>query len=53
MLRRVLAAAEDHSVVISSVGFLTNLADLLASPPDATSHLSGQQLVRRKVTRGS
>ena len=27
--RQVLAAAEDHSVVISAIGFATNLADLL------------------------
>jgi hypothetical protein len=31
------------------VGFSTNLADLLASPPDEVSSLDGVELVRRKV----
>ena len=47
--RRVLAAQPDGSVVISSVGMLTNLADLLRSGPDEHSSLSGQELVARKV----
>jgi len=49
VLRQVLSTAEDHSVVISSVGFLTNLADLLSSQPDTISNLSGRELVRNKV----
>lgn len=47
--RRLLAAAADRSVVIISIGTLDNLADLLASPPDAHSRLPGRELVRRKV----
>lgn len=49
VLRRVLAAQVDHSVVIAQVGFSTNLARLLDSKPDAHSELSGRDLVARKV----
>ncbi len=49
VLRRALAAAEDHTAVIVQVGFSTNLARLLASPPDSASPLSGVELVRKKV----
>lgn len=49
LLRQVLAAQEDHSVVIAQVGFSTNLARLLDSGPDAYSELSGRDLVARKV----
>ncbi|ADI13288.1 nucleoside hydrolase [Truepera radiovictrix] len=47
--RRVLAAQPDSSVTLIAVGFLQNLADLLASSPDRYSGLSGEALVRRKV----
>ena len=49
VLRKALAAQPDHSVVIAQVGFSTNLARLLDSPPDEHSPLSGLELVRRKV----
>ena len=49
VLRRALAAAEDRSVVIVQVGFSTNLAALLNSPPDTHSQLDGKQLVLAKV----
>jgi hypothetical protein len=49
--RRILAAQDDGSVVIVTVGYLTNLRDLLASKPDAASPLSGTELVRQKVSR--
>ena len=49
VLRRALAGAEDGSVVVIQVGFSTNLARLLASPPDAVSPLDGKALVARKV----
>lgn len=49
--RRVLAAQPDRSVVVVSVGYLTNLRDLLASPPDAISPLDGRSLVEKKVDR--
>ncbi len=47
--RKVLARAKDKSVVMLSVGQLTNLARLLKSPPDSLSELPGEQLVAAKV----
>ena len=49
--RRVLAAQPDGSVVICSVGFLTNLRRLLETKPDAISPLDGKALVAKKVKR--
>jgi pyrimidine-specific ribonucleoside hydrolase len=49
--RKVLASQPDKSVTIVTVGFLTNLANLLQSPPDKYSRLDGKELVRRKVLR--
>src|SRR5205085_7004850 len=49
VLRKTLAAQPDGSVAIAQVGFSTNLARLLDSPPDEPSPLPGQELVRRKV----
>lgn len=49
--RRLLAAAEDRSVTIVSVGFLTNLAELLKSSADEFSSLDGKALVARKVKK--
>ena len=49
LYRRLLAAQPDRSVSIVSVGFLTCLAQLLASGADEYSSLSGVELVRRKV----
>lgn len=49
LYRKVLATQPDASVVIVSVGFLTNLRALLDTPADAVSPLAGEELVRRKV----
>lgn len=49
VLRNVLAAQADNSVVIVQVGFSTNLARLLDSKPDDASPLDGLALVKRKV----
>lgn len=49
--RQVLARQPDHSVTIITVGFLTNLANLLQSGPDQFSPLSGRALVAKKVSR--
>ena len=49
LYRRLLAAQPDHSVSIVSIGFVTCLAQLLQSGPDAYSSLNGVELVRRKV----
>lgn len=47
--RKILAAQEDGSVVICTIGFFTNLKDLLLSEGDAYSPLSGKELVTKKV----
>ena len=49
LLREVLARQPDHSVVIAQVGFSSNLARLLDSPPDQHSPLAGRELVEKKV----
>ena len=49
LLRKVLAAQPDGSVVVVQVGFSTNLARLLDSKPDGLSPLDGRSLVARKV----
>jgi hypothetical protein len=49
LYRKVLAGQADHSVVIITVGFLTNLAGLLQTGPDGYSALNGVELVRKKV----
>ncbi len=48
LLRKILAAQPDGSVVIAVVGFSTNLARLLDSPADAHSKLTGTELVAGK-----
>ncbi|MBC7923444.1 MAG: nucleoside hydrolase [Ferruginibacter sp.] len=47
--RKLLAAQPDRSVTLVTIGFLTNLKNLLASPQDALSSLGGKQLVAKKV----
>ncbi len=49
LYRKLLAAQPDESVVLVSVGFLTNVARLLESPGDETSPSTGVALVRQKV----
>jgi hypothetical protein len=49
LARQLLAAQPDQSVTIVTVGFLTNLRELLDSRPDAHSPLDGQALVKQKV----
>ncbi len=49
LCRKLLAAQPDHSVTIVSTGFLCNLRDLLDSPPDESSPLNGEALVKLKV----
>jgi hypothetical protein len=51
LYRSVLAKQPDGSVVVVAVGPLKNLANLLASGPDAASPLGGRDLVARKVSR--
>jgi pyrimidine-specific ribonucleoside hydrolase len=47
--REVLSKAPDKSVTIITVGFLTNLANLLQSKPDKHSKLGGKELVEKRV----
>ncbi|MGQ8337483.1 nucleoside hydrolase [Sunxiuqinia sp. A32] len=47
--RRILSEQPDTSVTIISVGFLTNLKNLLLSKPDSLSSLDGRDLVAQKV----
>lgn len=49
LYRKILASQADGSVTIISVGFFTNLANLLRSGADKYSKLNGAQLVKQKV----
>jgi purine nucleosidase len=49
VLRQALASQPDGSVVIAQVGFSTNLAQLLSSPADQFSPLSGRELIKQKA----
>jgi pyrimidine-specific ribonucleoside hydrolase len=51
LYRKILADQPDTSVTIITVGFLTNIADLLKSPADSYSPLTGKELVKRKVKK--
>jgi inosine-uridine nucleoside N-ribohydrolase len=51
LYRKLLAQQKERGVTIISVGFFTNLANLLKSGPDKYSKLSGKELVRQKVAR--
>jgi inosine-uridine nucleoside N-ribohydrolase len=49
LYREILSKQADNSVTIVTVGFFTNIADLLSSSPDQYSPLSGKELVNKKV----
>jgi inosine-uridine nucleoside N-ribohydrolase len=49
--RKVLSKQPDASVTVVTVGFLTNLANLLKSRSDSYSGLTGEELVQKKVKR--
>lgn len=51
LYRKILSEQEDSSVVIITVGFITNINDLLNSVPDSYSDLNGLELVEKKVKR--
>ncbi len=48
--REVLEQQPDHSVVIVTVGYLTNLKNLLQLPA-SNSHMSGVELIQAKVAK--
>lgn len=49
LYREILSKQPDNSVTIVTVGFFTNIADLLSSSPDQYSPLNGKELVNKKV----
>jgi inosine-uridine nucleoside N-ribohydrolase len=49
LYRKILSQQPDHSVTIITVGFLTNIANLLQSAGDEYSPLNGEDLIRKKV----
>jgi len=49
LYRKLLSVQSDKSVIVISIGFLTNLAKLLESGPDEFSSLNGKELVNKKV----
>ncbi len=49
LYRKLLASQPDKSVTVVTVGFLTNLSNLLNSTADEYSKLDGKALVARKV----
>ena len=51
LYREVLAGQPDHSVIVVTIGYLTNLKNLLNSLPDNVSPLPGPELVARKVKK--
>ena len=51
LYRKILSEQPDNSVTIVTVGFFSNLNDLLKSGPDQYSQLSGAALVKVKVGR--
>jgi len=51
LYRKILAAQPDTSVTIVTVGFFTNLANLLSTQADEYSSLDGMSLIKKKVKK--
>ena len=49
LYRKILSQQPNNSVTIITVGFLTNISNLLQSAPDKYSSLTGKELVSKKV----
>ncbi|MDA3800227.1 MAG: nucleoside hydrolase [Kiritimatiellae bacterium] len=49
LYRKILAAAQDNSIVIATIGYMSNLELLLKSTPDEHSSLDGLKLIEKKV----
>jgi inosine-uridine nucleoside N-ribohydrolase len=49
LYRKILASQPDNSITIVTIGFLTNLSNLLNSTADEYSLLDGKQLVKKKI----
>ena len=50
LYRKILSREEDDSVRICTIGYMSNLENLLKSPPDDISFLNGFELVAKKVS---
>jgi pyrimidine-specific ribonucleoside hydrolase len=51
LYRKILTKQSDNSVTIITVGFFSNIVNLLKSGPDKYSALTGLQLVNKKVRK--
>ncbi len=51
LYRELLASQPDTSVTLITVGFLSNVAELMKSGPDRISTLSGMELIEKKVKK--
>lgn len=51
VLRKMLAEADDNSVVLAATGSMSSMARLVQSPADEISPLTGKELIERKVLR--
>lgn len=51
LYRKILSSQPDESVTLITVGFFTNIANLLQTDPDEFSPLSGVELVKKKVAK--
>ena len=51
LYRQILSSQPDHSVIIITVGYLSNLKNLLDSAADEINPLNGHDLVKNKVKR--
>ncbi|TSJ40800.1 nucleoside hydrolase [Mucilaginibacter corticis] len=49
LYRKILAKQPDHSVTIVTIGFLTNISNLLNTQADEYSPFSGKELIAKKV----
>tara|TARA_R110002096_G_scaffold8667_7_gene35543 strand:+ start:949 stop:1914 length:966 start_codon:yes stop_codon:yes gene_type:complete len=49
LYRKLLVNSPDNSVIIISIGHLTNVRNLLESKPDHISPLNGKELIQKKV----
>ncbi|MEO8862019.1 MAG: nucleoside hydrolase [Ginsengibacter sp.] len=49
LYRKILSKQPDNSVTVITVGFLTNISNLLQSAPDKYSPLNGSALARKKI----
>jgi len=49
LYRKILSKQPDHSVTVVTIGFLTNISNVLNSGPDEYSKLNGKDLIQKKV----